>query len=95
MTSMGNLMDVMLVFACGLMIALVAHYNVELSPADPDVGKVEHLDADLQEAKEGIATSDSLYAEVGKVYRDTKTGELYVVSPDGDATDAGADGAAQ
>lgn len=81
MSSMGNLMDVMLVFACGLMIALIAHYNVDFAPTDPAAGDVERLDAELQDAQQGIANSDSTYAEVGTVYRDVNTGELYVVSP--------------
>lgn len=81
MSSMGNLMDVMLVFACGLMIALIAHYNVDFSPADPDVGDVEKIDGELYEAQQGMVDSDSTYAEMGVVYRDTETGELFVVSP--------------
>ena len=82
MSSMGNLMDVMLVFACGLMIALIAHYNVDFSPTDPTAGDVERLDAELQDAEQGIANSDSTYAEVGTVYRDVETGQLYVVAPE-------------
>lgn len=81
MASMGNLMDVMLVFACGLMIALIAHYNVDFSPSDPTMGDVERLDAELTDAQQGIANSESTYAQVGTVYRDTETGELYVVAP--------------
>lgn len=97
MSSMGNLMDVMLVFACGLMIALIAHYNVEFSPSDPDVGDVEKLEAELTEAQQGIANSDSSYAEVGAVYRDVETGELYMVSPtdEGGASEGSGGGAAE
>lgn len=80
MASMGNLMDVMLVFACGLMVALIAHYNVNFSPADPDVGDMERLDAELVDAEQGIADMDAQFAEVGVVYRDIDTGELYVVA---------------
>lgn len=84
MESMGNLMDVMLVFACGLMVALIAHYNVDLN-ASPDLsGNVEELDESLEEVAEGISTESTLYAEVGAVYRDVETGQLYVVTPEGD-----------
>ena len=92
MESMGNLMDVMLVFACGLMVALVAHYNVNLN-ASPDLkGNVEELDEPLEEVAEGIADDSSAYAEVGTVYRDVATGQLYVVTPEGEELPAGEDG---
>jgi len=84
MASMSNLMDVMLVFACGLMIALIAHYNVELSPSSPEIGNMEEIDGELEPIDEGISDSESQYAEVGMVYRDIETGQLYVVTPDGD-----------
>lgn len=84
MDSMGNLMDVMLVFACGLMVALVAHYNVNLN-ASPDLkGNVEELDEQLEQVAEGIADDSTAYAEVGSVYRDVKTGQLYIVTPEGE-----------
>jgi hypothetical protein len=83
MSSMGNLMDVMLVFACGLMIALIAHYNVDFTPESADTGNVEKLEQELVNASQGITNSDSNFAEVGSVYRDTTTGELYIVAPNG------------
>lgn len=82
MASMGNLMDVMLVFACGLMIALIARYNVDFTPTDPQTGTVQKLEEDLEAIEQGSLNSDSSFAEVGTVYRDVETGELYVVEPD-------------
>ena len=89
MSSMGNLMDVMLVFACGIMIALIAHYNVQLSPDNPDVGNAQRVDAEVSDAVESIEDSDSTYSEVGMLYRDEETGELYVVVPEEGATEEG------
>ena len=81
MESLANLMDVMLVFACGLLLALVANWNIDLaagtSPGNPSV---EELDGELAEVAEGIALDDGTYAELGTVYRDEETGQLYVVS---------------
>lgn len=79
-----NLADVMLVFACGLMVALIAHYNVNIAPSDvqeSEVGDVEKLEDELISARQGIESNDASYAQVGTVYRDVETGELYVVSP--------------
>lgn len=72
-----NLADVMLVFACGLMIALVARYSIDLGSTGLE--GAEPLEGTLEEV--GISSSDiaTTYVEVGTVYEDTSTGELYVV----------------
>lgn len=81
-TGLVNLADVMLVFACGLIVALVAHYNVDLTSQDtPD--DMEHVDQQVQEVQKDQASSTATYAEFGSVYQDTETGELYIVkNPD-------------
>lgn len=83
MEFMGNLMDVMLVFACGLMIALVAHYGVELNQTglDKSAEEIDASDMEVVEATESSESSD--YTEVGTVFRDESTGQLYVVAPEG------------
>lgn len=80
MSGVSNLADIMLVFACGLMVALVLRWNVKLIPPS----QVE--EADLQE----LTGSDTLteeelagdrYQSEGTVYRDTETGRLYIIAP--------------
>lgn len=83
MGGMGNLMDVMLVFACGLIIALIARYNVELSPSTTATEDIAPFDVELEQVQEGIDNSDTQYAEVGTVYKDMETGDLYILTPDG------------
>ena len=80
-SSLGNLMDLMLVFALGLMIALIAHYNVDFSPTGDPKGEIQKLDAELSEASQSIGNTDSSFSELGVVYKNLETGELYVVSP--------------
>lgn len=79
MESMGNLMDVMLVFACGLLLALVANWNIDLTSGSSPAPSATQLEGELSDAGTEIDTSDSNYSEVGVVYRDEETGELYVV----------------
>ena len=70
-----NLVDCMLVLAVGLMIALVAHYGVNLASQDTTVSanKVEiALDAKDPDG-------NNLYEDLGHTYRDTETGTLYFV----------------
>lgn len=82
MSSMGNLMDVMLVFACGLMLAIVANWNVDLSEVQASSGSpaIKEIDGDLEAVEEGIAANDGSYTEIGTVYQDEETGDLYVVT---------------
>lgn len=80
---LANLVDIMLVFACGLIAALVAqsadlkqHFNVENSQT-------------VQQGKELIDVPESLkdslqgkegYQSMGQVYKDPKTGKLILIS---------------
>ncbi len=78
-----NLADVMLVFACGLMLALVIHWNV-------NVGVTELEDAEMTEIEEENVTNmaenftkdGSTYNELGTVYQDPTTGQMYLLQED-------------
>lgn len=82
MSSLGNLMDVMLVFACVLMLAIVANWNVDLNEAQASGGSpaIKEIDGDLEAVEEGIAANNGSYTEMGTVYQDEETGDLYVVT---------------
>lgn len=75
-----NLADVMLVFACGLMLALVSYWNLDL----PNVTELDQADMqkvdNVQEMTDALQSSTSSYMELGKVYQDPKTGQLYVMT---------------
>lgn len=82
-----NLADVMLVFACGLMLALVVHWNVNVSNVtemdqqdmtEIDQSQVENMADDMQSA-------GSSYNELGKVYQDPTTGQMYLLQQDTDS----------
>lgn len=83
-----NLADVMLVFACGLMIALIAHFNMELGTSGQDAGAVELLDSQMQEVDGDVPVEGEGYSAVGTVYRDDETGALYVSVAEGDGAEA-------
>ena len=70
MAGVANLADVMLVFACGLMAAVILNWNVDLSKT-----RVEILQREIQ--------SSSSFEQKGTVYEDPETGKLYVVMPKG------------
>lgn len=85
MAGVANLADVMLVFACGLMLALITFWNVDVAkgtnasvPVEQgqEITDVSGLDKD---SGKPIANENDLQ-EYGKVYRDPNTGKLYLVT---------------
>ena len=81
MESVANLVDAMLVLACGLMMSIIMFYNVDLK------GTTVELEKDrMQEVQDyGIVDEEGNvsggYESVGRVYEDKETGKIYIVSP--------------
>lgn len=81
---LANLVDIILVFACGLIAALVAlspnlqdHFNVKKETTVISQGK-EMIDVpkNIKEKMDGTNGYESL----GQVYKDPKTGKLILIS---------------
>lgn len=80
MDGVANMADIMLVFACGLMLALILRWDVQLKTVDV-VSKdqlIEVSDVDELIKNDGIP---STYQSKGVVYEDTKTNKLYIIAP--------------
>lgn len=80
MQYVANLTDVMLVFACGLMAAVITFWQVDLNQVktevDPDkVQKVDPADV-IQEG--GQVPTEGL-TNRGVVYEDPETGDWYII----------------
>ncbi|GAW92497.1 DUF2149 domain-containing protein [Calderihabitans maritimus] len=92
LAGLANMVDVMLVFACGLLVALVLSWNLQdvflkdLSPvqrqqllqAIKNMVTVEQ-GKELEEIPQLGSGSGSGYQELGTVYRDPKTGKLIMI----------------
>lgn len=79
MSSLSNVGDVMLVFACGLMVALVVAWNVDLSKFT-QVQMGEELDqSQVSQATDQLNGDGNSYIEKGTVYQDPETGKYYLV----------------
>lgn len=79
-----NIVDAMLVFACGLMLSLVMHWNVDLDQTKDtvnitqgkDITQTQDVRKDLHEnQKDGKS-----YKKMGSVYKDPSTGKLFMVT---------------
>lgn len=99
MSSVANVVDCMLVFALGLMLALVAYWNMVLP--DEELVQLERKDLtqveDVMKVQGQLTASGSSYRELGLVYQDPITGKLYMLAEDAEAGEAGmaaAEGAA-
>jgi hypothetical protein len=88
---LANLADVMLVFACGLMLALVVNWNVDIAAKGAESAARAEEMTQLSDISGGAGTAldgDTAYEKLGVVYRDPATGRLYMVEDE-----EGADGA--
>jgi len=79
MEGMANLADAMLVFACGLLLALIINWNVEVSETgeiqQQDKYEIEGFDENSSQTIDGETSLE----EMGTVYKDPATGKYYVI----------------
>ena len=84
MEGMANLADVMLVFACGLLLALIINWNVDVAQVaqqQPDAKyEVEGIESGETQTMEG----ESQLQEMGTVYLDPETGKYKTVEEFGE-----------
>lgn len=79
MSSVANLSDAMLVFACGLLIALVVAWNVDLGAVTQvEIQESQQID-DLSSMEDLLEGAGSEYVQRGVVYEDPNTGTLYLL----------------
>ncbi|WP_439135392.1 DUF2149 domain-containing protein [Pseudomaricurvus sp.] len=83
---LANLLDLMLVFACGLIAALISmseqlqdHFQQQLQ--DPNAKTVVERGKELPTLPGQGAEGGEGYESVGQVYRDPKTGKLILIAP--------------
>lgn len=78
-----NIVDAMLVFACGLMLALIINWDLDLN--DNITKKVnlnkgqEVTDIDTRNDLIEADGQGNLYEKMGSVYKDPVTGELFMI----------------
>lgn len=77
---LSNLADCMLVLACGLMVALVVAWNIDIK----NITEVELTDntteiTDVQNMQGDLETGGTTYVDVGRVYQDPETGTYYIL----------------
>lgn len=75
---LSNLVDIMLVFACGLIAALVA---AELPQGKQGAREVTE-GRELPDVPRGAGEAGSGYEAVGQVYRDPETGRMVLIGRD-------------
>lgn len=86
MSSMSNVGDIMLVFACGLMVALVVAWNVDLGQFTQVEMDQEVAQEDIAEITEQLYGEGNAFVEKGTVYQDPTTGKYYLVEGGSDSS---------
>jgi hypothetical protein len=78
-----NLADIMLVFATGLMMALVTFWHIDItSPRVSEIIETSELTEvdNLEDAQEMLQSGGTAFSEKGTVYEDPETGKLYLLT---------------
>jgi len=73
--SLVNLVDVMLVFACGLIAAIAGAQGALKTPQPVEKGR------QIERPASGVTQDGSGYDRVGEVFRDPRTGQLMLIEP--------------
>ena len=93
MASTANIVDAMLVLAVGLMIAVIAFWNVDTTQLQEVIQEDEVTEMDdVEEMADDMNSSGSSYNEIGTVYQDPESGQLYMLTEDADKTASDAEG---
>lgn len=84
-SGLANLADCMLVLSCGLMVALVVAWNIDLNVTE--VSKSENYKevSNVQNADGDIESGGASYVDMGRIYQDPETGKLYMVEEEADS----------
>ncbi|NLL86381.1 MAG: DUF2149 domain-containing protein [Syntrophomonadaceae bacterium] len=79
-----NIVDAMLVFACGLMLALVIRWDVDLNQVKDGVNLSTGQEiSQSTEIRNDLVESENqgqLYEKLGTAYKDPRTGQLFILS---------------
>lgn len=76
---LANLLDLMLVFACGLIAALIAMSGQLQEQFYKESGQVVERGQELPQLPDAGSAQGEGYESVGQVYRDPKTGKLILI----------------
>ena len=88
MGEVANLVDVMLVLACGLMLAIVTYWQIDLPDVTQIMKQREMTEvSDVEDISDRITEAGSSYNELGTVYEDPETGKMYMIQDDGEGSE--------
>lgn len=79
-----NIVDAMLVFACGLMLSLVIYWNVDLGQKGERLelkqGQEVSQSPEIRNNLVETQNQGNLYEKLGTVYKDPDTGRLFMLT---------------
>lgn len=85
MDYVSNLSDVMLILAVGIMLALIVHWNVDITPqdssaaSDPMQAEAVFTEDELDSMRDDATESPDVLEKRGELYYDAETGTYYIV----------------
>lgn len=95
MESMVNLVDVMLVFICGLLVSIFIYWNIDAGNLSAVIDRQQLVRVDDPEEVEAAAGSLEGMERQGSAVMDPNTGDIYVVGGDEGDDSTGTQGSAE
>lgn len=79
MDNVANLVDLMLVFVCGLMLSIITFWNVDLTAVQAVLTEENLVEVEKPEEIVKEAEAANSFEERGAVFEDHETGKLYLL----------------
>ncbi len=83
MEGVVNIVDAMLVFACGLMLSLIINWNVDIGQEDMVEMSQGQEVTDVEDVQDNLIESENegnAFEKMGTVYKDPATGKLFMLT---------------
>lgn len=79
MEGVANLVDIMMVFACGLMISIILRWNINLGEVQIIIDESQMVEVEGQDVLNEEGKVSGGYESMGTVIKDPKTGKMYII----------------
>lgn len=79
MDNVSNLVDIMMVFACGLMVSIILRWDIDLGKVKVIIDQSQLVEVDSTDILNEDGNVSGEYESMGTVIEDPNTGKMYII----------------
>lgn len=79
MEGVANLVDIMMVFACGLMVSIILRWNINLGEVQTIIYESQLVEVESEDILNKEGKVSGWYESMGTVIKDSETGKMYII----------------